>query len=1221
MLLVTGADGKGAVVRRAAHLLPELFPDGRYWIKVEGSNVENAVGAALSVSGLVPPEALTDKMAAYRSATEGKRILIVLEDPSREQAEAYRLQAPGSATVVISDSLEVDDAERIELAPLDRSAQIAILRQQGGAAAVDRDPVAVDRLLALAENSLLMLGVFTYVLAGGVAAAELADIAEAELPLINNLRNEPPDPAVEAVIKSFGPEEGRIVSSLMLIPEGRTFAADLIAETSGETVETIGSFLSRLSRAGAVERLARGQFRVRHRTRVAAAHITDISGDELAAKVAGIWRGLLEWVASRPIQVQTRRRELASLYADVAEGSDDLLDMKRDVDALSYVLAAKDLTPPLSVGLFGDWGTGKTFFMDLMRRKIRQLSKDSAEAGRRHTQLCSNVRQVVFNAWHYIDANLWASLVTHVLTELANPEDTASVTEQAKQEHQALLEELATSRTLQDEAEEERKSIRRERADLDKELAALREERQGLMQKLKSVPLEIKDLRTDDKHPVEASLRDSLHQLSGALGRDEDMAELKAAASQLQGLGGQLRETRRLLRRDGKLLWGRIFALAVVLAMAGVLFGISGGNWARIAGWLTAVSCLAGAAADYATKLKKPIRQIRGAVGTATGVLTLIDQLEPAKQRELERRIDAFDAREEQLHRNIHQSTDREQQIRRQIEDIRQGRSLYRYIEERTQSGEYQKYLGLVSLVRKDFETLALLMEQSRLQAENATESGSAAQSSTKEEGPLCSRSGKPLPRIDRVILYIDDLDRCPADRVVEVLEAVHLLLAFKLFVVVVGVDSRWLIRSLERHYAGQLAERRGSAPDDAEAYWASTPQNYLEKIFQVPFAIRPMGRNAYENLITGLLRGSTMPQPAVTSAKTSGEALHEQPAGPPEHAQQPAGAPAADKIPPGQSHWQISEAEPLIDRPDEDQPAVALAQPTRADDLDPAQPPAAAGSPREAGQAKLTAEPVDDGNTLSHTSGDRSDLQPEALLLQPREVEYMKRLAQLVATPRAAKRLINTYRLLRISLNDLEHARFVPSPEGADHYMIALILLGILVGFPNQALPLFRSLIESERTNWQEFWHDLREEHEQRASDISKRGSADPLGNSRESMTPEDSTTQVELLNDWQLDKPFSEPFTDRAPQHPNRAWPQASYEPSLPPVPATPETPVSREQAPPTTLQWDRLLEIFDEFDPGPDLPTSLDAFKYWAQRVSRYSFQTGHLAAVRDPDAALL
>jgi hypothetical protein len=103
------------------------------------------------------------------------------------------------------------------------------------------------------------------------------------------------------------------------------------------------------------------------------------------------------------------------------------------------------------------------------------------------------------------------------------------------------------------------------------------------------------------------------------------------------------------------------------------------------------------------------------------------------------------------------------------------------------------------------------------------------------------------LPRIDRVVLYIDDLDRCPPSRVVEVLEAVHLILALKLFVVVLAVDPRWLLQSLELHYSALLAEHEGEQ-------WKSSPLNYLEKIIQLPFTLRPMSRNGVAALVGGLL-------------------------------------------------------------------------------------------------------------------------------------------------------------------------------------------------------------------------------------------------------------------------------------------------------------------------------------------------------------------------------
>lgn len=82
----------------------------------------------------------------------------------------------------------------------------------------------------------------------------------------------------------------------------------------------------------------------------------------------------------------------------------------------------------------------------------------------------------------------------------------------------------------------------------------------------------------------------------------------------------------------------------------------------------------------------------------------------------------------------------------------------------------------------------------------------------------------------------------------IKVLQAVHLLLAFELFVVVVAVDSRWLSHALTKHFGAlTVTNNNGSA---------ATPDDYLEKIFQIPFWIQPLGESAKRNIIQGLLRG-----------------------------------------------------------------------------------------------------------------------------------------------------------------------------------------------------------------------------------------------------------------------------------------------------------------------------------------------------------------------------
>nr|WP_242036458.1 P-loop NTPase fold protein [Leptolyngbya sp. FACHB-321] len=117
-----------------------------------------------------------------------------------------------------------------------------------------------------------------------------------------------------------------------------------------------------------------------------------------------------------------------------------------------------------------------------------------------------------------------------------------------------------------------------------------------------------------------------------------------------------------------------------------------------------------------------------------------------------------------------------------------------------------------------------------------------------------------------RVILYIDDLDRCPPKRVVEVLEAVQLLLNTKLFIVVLGIDDRYIARALEQVYQGVL--KRGGKPSGID---------YLEKIIQIPYRMRPLSPATVDGYLRSQLKlGRSAPtahaqQPQQSSATLNG--------------------------------------------------------------------------------------------------------------------------------------------------------------------------------------------------------------------------------------------------------------------------------------------------------------------------------------------------------------
>ena len=108
---------------------------------------------------------------------------------------------------------------------------------------------------------------------------------------------------------------------------------------------------------------------------------------------------------------------LSSDLVDPTEGieaSSDQLGMRDYVSMLATVVADHTTPLPVSIGLFGEWGAGKSYFMGLLRREIEHLASSGNE------RYCSDIVQVGFNAWHYADSNLWASLGDEIFAQLAD---------------------------------------------------------------------------------------------------------------------------------------------------------------------------------------------------------------------------------------------------------------------------------------------------------------------------------------------------------------------------------------------------------------------------------------------------------------------------------------------------------------------------------------------------------------------------------------------------------------------------------------------------------------------------------------------------------------------------------------------------------------------------------------------------------------------------------
>jgi kumamolisin len=116
-------------------------------------------------------------------------------------------------------------------------------------------------------------------------------------------------------------------------------------------------------------------------------------------------------------------RPLEAGYDSDDIGSTDWLSITEDVNILATLIASSRTLPPLSVGLFGDWGTGKSFFMRRLEDRVTILANAARAATSatppQPTFYCRYVAQITFNAWHYVEADLWASLATRVFEGLS----------------------------------------------------------------------------------------------------------------------------------------------------------------------------------------------------------------------------------------------------------------------------------------------------------------------------------------------------------------------------------------------------------------------------------------------------------------------------------------------------------------------------------------------------------------------------------------------------------------------------------------------------------------------------------------------------------------------------------------------------------------------------------------------------------------------------------
>lgn len=716
--------------------------------------------------------------------------------------------------------------------------------------------------------------------------------------------------------------------------------------------------------------------------------------------------------------------------------AEDFLELQDEHRAFARLLADEKTDLPLAIGLFGHWGSGKTTFLENLEHEIGTRNDPSDPGAGFH------VAQIQFNAWHYMESDVWASFADHIFRSLDRE---VRGRRDAEEKLSNLISKLEAETRLESKLQRQLANVIDEIGDKEVELAEaekVQKERSGTFETSLTAFVNSATSATTQKFLLDTLLdaekyfgSDDLANLRTEAGKaGATYAKLEAEIKRARDIAVAITKptTLQLLR---KYWW---LALAFLFLGAGVYFLV--GQFKEEIAWLVAgATSVLGALLSKAPLVTKWLDRGAKLRDRADELLAGLarDQeealLKDPKLAKLRAEVLEADRAREGVEGDLERCRDRKKALEAELSEKPPEERVLEFIKTRAETTDYNERLGTLAIVRRDFQKLSdLLREQHRSQTSY-------------------------LPSIRRIVLYIDDLDRCPWDRVMEVLEAVHLLLAFPLFAVVVAVDARWVRRSVTQHLERMERGNGRSGADGAagdsrengqpkqqaplfqrqDINGQATPQEYLEKIIQVPFWLKPLEKGERSGLLLKMLEGSAADDDAFETAATPARS----------------GSPEADA-------GTGTEQDVVTALPDDGGQDEALAgQSVMAK---------ANGGSDEAGKAEAGMQSSPESEAANKPRAVSAPVAPglddtwsefQPRTLTPFETAFFPVLDPLLGrTPRSVKRFLSLYGICRAFRPETARPEF--SGENGVHRSVQL-LYALQTGWPEIAFPFFRILVD----------------------------------------------------------------------------------------------------------------------------------------------------------------
>lgn len=234
---------------------------------------------------------------------------------------------------------------------------------------------------------------------------------------------------------------------------------------------------------------------------------------------------------------------------------DDSLKVGSYAGHLAQLIAAKDTLMPLSIGLFGPWGSGKSHFIDLLDQQLEAITKSPGTAFHR------DIVPIRFNAWHYLDTSLWANLVCEIFDQLfAKLSDKGTAGKQIEK----LKEKLTEQSALAAEAKSALELAEKARKQAEDQLNVLAKERREKEEKVGGLLDNLQNLLKNS-----TDIKDALGDVAGKLGLPEiknSFADLEARALEARTLGGRFKAISVAVLGEA-CWWKNVLLVAVMLAV------------------------------------------------------------------------------------------------------------------------------------------------------------------------------------------------------------------------------------------------------------------------------------------------------------------------------------------------------------------------------------------------------------------------------------------------------------------------------------------------------------------------------------------------------------------------------------------------------------------------------------------------------------------------------